>query len=94
MQQRTILILQGLPFLKHLILYLHRVLEFGKDQSNFRGEINKGPGQTNFVLGTSGFVFGGMGHKAKNSFGITVTQQADFNYTTYYKGLNDYSSYG
>ena len=60
----------------------------------FRETNSTGAGQTKFDLGTSGFVFGGFGHKAKNSFGITVTQQADFNYTTYYKGANDYSSYG
>ena len=60
----------------------------------FRGTNSTGTGQTNFDLGTSGFVFGGFGRKARNSFGITVTQQANFNYTTYYNGLNDYSSYG
>ncbi|HJS53804.1 MAG TPA: hypothetical protein VJ765_04650 [Chitinophagaceae bacterium] len=83
----------GLAFFKTSDFILTPGVEFGKDKSNFRGEVNKGPGQTNFVLGTSGFVFGGTGYRAKNSFGITVTQQADFNYTTYYKGLNDYSSF-
>ena len=83
----------GLAFFKTSDVFLTPGLQFGKSKSMFRGTNNTGTGQTNFDLGTSGFVFGGFGHKAKNSFGITVTQQANFNYTTYYKGLNDYSSY-
>ena len=83
----------GLAFFKTSDIFLTPGLQFGKSKSMFRGTNSTGTGQTNFNLGTSGFVFGGFGYKAKNSFGITVTQQADFNYTTYYKGLNDYSSY-
>jgi len=84
----------GLAFFKTSDVFLTPGLQFGKSKSMFRGTNSTGAGQTQFNLGTSGFVFGGFGHKAKNSFGITVTQQADFNYTTYYKGLNDYSSFG
>ena len=84
----------GLAFFKTSDVFLTPGVQFGKSQSMFRETNSTGTGQTKFNLGTSGFVFGGFGNKAKNSFGITVTQQADFNYTTYYKGLNDYSSYG
>jgi hypothetical protein len=83
----------GLAFFKTSDVFITPGLQFGKSKSMFRGTNSTGEGQTKFNLGTSGFVFGGFGYKAKNSFGITVTQQADFNYTTYYKGLNDYSSY-
>ena len=84
----------GLAFFKTSDILFTPGLQFGKSKSMFRGTNSTGTGQTNFDLGTSGFVFGGFGRKARNSFGITVTQQANFNYTTYYNGLNDYSSYG
>ena len=83
----------GLAFFKTSDFIFTPGVQFGKGKSNFRGTSNTGTGQTKFGLGTSGFVFGGFGNRAKNSFGITVTQQADFNYTTYYKGQNDYSSF-
>ena len=83
----------GLAFLKPQI-FSYTGLQFGKSKSMFRETNSTATGQTHFDLGTSGFVFGGFGQKAKNSFGITVTQQANFNYNTYYKGTNDYSSYG
>ncbi|HEX6845667.1 MAG TPA: hypothetical protein VF144_01755 [Chitinophagaceae bacterium] len=83
----------GLAFFKTSDMFITPGLQFGKNKSMFRGTNGTGEGQTNFNLGTSGFVFGGFGQKARNSFGITVTQQADFNYTTYYNGLNDYSSF-
>ena len=83
----------GLAFFKTSDILLTPGLQFGKSKSLFRGTTSTGAGQTQFNLGTSGFVFGGFGYKAKNSFGITVTQQADFNYTTYYQGENNYSSF-
>jgi len=84
----------GLAFFKTSDFFLTPGLQFGKSKSMFRETNSAGTGQTHFDLGTSGFIFGGFGQKAKNSFGITVTQQANFNYNTYYKGENDYSSYG
>jgi hypothetical protein len=83
----------GLAFFKTSDFIFTPAVQFGKGKGNFRGTNSTAPGQTQFGLGTSGFVFGGFGNRAKNSFAITVTKQADFNYTSYYKGLNDYSSF-
>lgn len=83
----------GLAFFKTSDFVITPGLQFGKGKSMFRGTNSTGTSQSQFGLGTSGFVFGGFGYKARNSFAITVTQQADFNYKTYYKGTNDYSSY-
>src|SRR4026209_1331218 len=83
----------GLAFFKTSDFIITPAVQFGKGKGNFRGTNSTAPGQTQFGLGTSGFVFGGFGNRAKNSFAITVTKQADFNYTSYYKGLNDYSSF-
>jgi hypothetical protein len=94
MQQQIILTRLDLHFLKPQMFFLHRVFSLEKVKVCSGKQIVPPAGQTKFDLGTSGFVFGGFGRKAKNSFGITVTQQANFNYNTYYKGENDYSSYG
>ena len=83
----------GLAFFKTSDFILTPGLQFGKGKSMFRGTNSTGTGQSQFGLGTSGFVFGGFGYRARNSFAITVTQQASFNYKTYYKGVNDYSSF-
>ena len=83
----------GLAFFKTSDFILTPAFRFGKGRGLFRGTDSKGENQTQFNLGTSGLVFGGFGQRARNSFAITVTQQADFNYTSYYKGLNDYSSF-
>ena len=83
----------GLAFFKTSDFILTPGVRFGKEKSSFRGTNSTGTSQTQFNLGTSGFVFGGFGYRARNSFAITVTKQADFNYRTHYKGLNDYSSF-
>ena len=83
----------GLAFFKTSDFILTPGVQFGKGKSFFRETNSTAEGQTKFGLGTSGFVFGGFGNRAKNSFAITVTQQANFNYTSYYKGLNNYSSF-
>jgi hypothetical protein len=67
--------------------------QFDKVKSNYRGTDAKGDKKNTFDLGTSGFIFGGTGARGKNSFGITVTQLADFNQKIYYNGQNDYSSF-
>lgn len=83
----------GLAFFKTSDFILTPGYQFTKGTGLFRGSSNKGEQQNNFGLGTSGFVFGGFGNRAKNSFGITVTRTADFRQTVSYKGQNDYSSF-
>ncbi|MGQ0738424.1 MAG: OmpP1/FadL family transporter [Bacteroidota bacterium] len=83
----------GLAFFKTSDFVITPGLQFGKPQSNFRGTDFSGANNNRFQLGTSGFVFGGFGYKAKNSFAITVTRLADFNQSLIYKGKNDYSSF-
>jgi hypothetical protein len=84
----------GLAFFKTSDIILTPGFQFGKGKTNFRETINSGIKQDGkFNLGTSGFVFGGKGYRARNSFAITVTQQANFNQRVYYNGLNDYSSF-
>ena len=83
----------GLAFFKTSDFVLTPGFQFGKGKSDFRGTMNTGESLKKGGLGTSGFIFGGFGYRAKNSFGITVTKLADFNQNTFYKGQNDYSSY-
>lgn len=83
----------GLAFFKTSDLVITPGFQFGKPRSNFRGTNYTGMNDNNFLFGTSGFVFGGFGYKAKNSFAITVTKTADFNKQAAYKGQNDYSSF-
>ena len=83
----------GLAFFKTSDLILTPGFQFGKSKGIFRESTYTGPNQPAFNLGTSGFVLGGLGYRARNSFAITLTQQASFNYKSYYKGLNDYSSF-
>ncbi len=83
----------GLAFFKTSDFILTPAYQFGKGSGIFRGTTDKGVNKNNFGLGTSGFVLGGFGYKAKNSFAITVTKVADFKQTIAYKGQNDYSSF-
>ena len=83
----------GLAFYKTSDFLLSPAFRFGKGTNSFRGTTNNGTDQNNFGLGTSGFVFGGFGYKARNSFAITVTKVAEFKQTLSYKGQNNYSSF-
>lgn len=83
----------GIAFFKTSDFILTPGMRFGKPGSNFRGTGITGVNNNNFITGTSGFVFGGFGYKAKNSFAITVTRIADFNQSVVYRGQNDYSSF-
>jgi hypothetical protein len=83
----------GLAFYKTSDFLLTPAYRFGKGTNSFRGTTGKGADQNNFGLGTSGFVFGGFGYKARNSFALTVTKVADFKQTLSYKGQNNYSSF-
>ncbi|MBI1342534.1 MAG: hypothetical protein GC171_06345 [Terrimonas sp.] len=83
----------GLAFFKTSDFVLTPAYQFGKGKGSFRGTSSKGSSVGKFNLGTTGFVFGGMGYNRKSSFAITATQVANFNQYTYYKGQNNYSSF-
>lgn len=83
----------GLAFFKTSDFILSPGFQMSKGKGSFRGTSSTGTNDNNFDLGTSGFVFGGFGYKARNSYSITVTRTADFNQTVSYKGQNDYSSF-
>lgn len=84
----------GLAFFKTSDFILTPGYQFGKDKGNFRGTSATAASQNGFELGTSGFVFGGLGYRAKKAFGLTVTRVADFKQQAFYKGQNNYSSFG
>ncbi len=83
----------GLAFYKTSDFLFTPAYRFGKGTNHFRGTTMTDANQGNIGLGTSGFVFGGFGYKARNSFGLTVTRVADFKQTFSYKGQNNYSSF-
>jgi hypothetical protein len=83
----------GLAFFKTSDFVITPGFHFEKGKGLFRGSNATGISTNGFNLGTSGFVFGGFGYRARNSFGFTVTKVADFNQQTFYKGQNDYSSF-
>jgi hypothetical protein len=83
----------GLAFFKTSDFVLSPGFRMGNGKGTFRGTANSNKQDNNFDLGTSGFVFGGFGYKAKNSFSLTVTRVANFRQSVSYKGQNDYSSF-
>ncbi len=83
----------GLAFFKTSDFVITPGYQFSKSTNNFRGTADTRKNDSKFNFGTSGWVFGGFGRGAKNSFAITVTKTADFNKTLSYKGQNDYSSF-
>lgn len=83
----------GLAFYKTSDFIFTPAYQFGKGTGIFRGTTKNEANQSNFGLGTSGFVFGGFGYKSKNSFALTVTKVADFKQTISYNGQNNYSSF-
>jgi len=83
----------GLAFYKTSDFILTPGWQYGKGKGIFRGTNSSGSSANGFELGTSGFVFGGMGRRANTTFALTVTKLADFKQKSFYKGQNDYSSF-
>ena len=83
----------GLAFFKTSDFILTPGWQFGKGKGMFRGTNSTGIPANGFDLGTSGFVFGGFGNRARNTFALTVTTLANFNQQSFYKGQNNYSSF-
>ena len=84
----------GLAFYKTSDFILTPGFQFGKDKGIFRGTNSTAASQSAAGLGTSGFVFGGLGYRGKSTFAMTVTRLADFKQKTFYQGQNNYSSFG
>ena len=83
----------GLAFFKTSDFVLSPAYQFDKGKGSFRGTSSKGSSLGKFNLGTTGWVFGGLGYNGKSALGLTVTQTANFNQNVYYKGKNNYSSF-
>src|SRR4026209_869214 len=83
----------GLAFFKTSDFVLTPGYQFGKEKGIFRGNSSTAASQNGFGLGTSGFVFGGFGNRARNAAGITVTRVANFKQQAFYQGQNNYSSF-
>jgi hypothetical protein len=85
----------GLGFYKTGEFVLTPAFLFNNYKATFRGTSNKNK-SNNFGFGTSGWVWGfGSRYKPKvsNAISLAVTQTANFNTSTQYKGLNNYSSF-
>src|SRR5688572_8882922 len=83
----------GLAFFKTSDFVLTPAYQFGKEKGIFRSNSSTAASQNGLGLGTSGFVFGGFGNRAKNAVGITVTRVANFKQQVFYQGQNNYSSF-
>lgn len=73
-------------------------LAFHNNKINFRGTNNQSK-DAGFAYGATGIVVGSMntaernGNVTNNTFSFSITQLADFHNKTYYKGLNNVSSF-
>ena len=83
----------GLAFYKTSDFIISPGLHFANGKSFFRDSKNSAQKINGNILGTSGFIIGGKGRRAKNSSGVIISRVANFNQNIYYKGLNDYSSF-
>lgn len=85
----------GLGMYKNSELVLTPGLSLLGSKGNFRGTDTKTDRFNKFNFGTSGFVIGADGYNrwTSKAFGIAVNRVANFNGTTFYRGLNDYSSF-
>lgn len=83
----------GLAFFKTSDFILTPAYQFGRGKGSFRGSDARSGSVGKFNLGTTGFVFGGMGRNGSSALGLTITQTANFNQESYYKGQNNYSSF-
>ena len=83
----------GLAFFKTSDFILTPGVQFGKGKSNFRGTNSTGTSVKLNLAWYIRFCIWWFWEQGKKFICITVTKHADFNYTSYYKGLNDYSSF-
>jgi long-subunit fatty acid transport protein len=86
----------GLGFYKTKEVVLSPGLSMLKNKADYRGTSASGDKSNKFLLGTSGFVagFGRDNRFRARAVSITVNKVADFNGQVYYKGQNNFSSFG
>jgi hypothetical protein len=83
----------GLGFYKTGEVVLSPGWSFGATNTGYLSNNSKSPSYNNFLLGTSGFVFGWSSDPGKSTaFSLAVNRSADFNGHINYQGKNNYSS--
>ena len=85
----------GLGFYKTKEFVITPAFYFNKVKSDYR-ETNTTEKKNSFGLGPIGYIEGKVNrfnHKQSSAFSIAVTQAANFNNITNYKGFNNYSSF-
>ena len=83
----------GLGFYKTGEVVLSPGWSFGSTKTGYLSNNVKSPSYNNFIIGTSGVVFGWANEPDKSSaFSLAVNRSADFNGHISYQGKNNYSS--
>jgi hypothetical protein len=83
----------GLGFYKTNEVLFSPGWSFGTAQTGYLSTNTKSPSFNNFIIGTSGAVFGWSNEPDKNTaFSLAVSRSADFNGHIAYQGKNNYSS--
>lgn len=85
----------GLGFFRTKEFVLTPAYHFSKQDASFR-ESKTGVNKNFFAFGPSGLIIGERSptnQKANSAFSVAISQTANFNNTTHYKGYNNYSSF-
>jgi hypothetical protein len=83
----------GLGFYKTGEIVLSPGWSFGTSNTGYLSNNSKSPSYNNFLLGTSGVVYGWSNEPDKSSaISLAVSRSADFNGHVHYHGNNNYSS--
>jgi hypothetical protein len=82
----------GLGFYKTGDLIFSPGYSFGHASTNYLSNYTKNPSVTNFLLGTSGAVYGRGDQQSTLAVSLAVNQSANFNGHISYQGNNGYSS--
>jgi hypothetical protein len=83
----------GLGFYKTSDILISPGWTFNSSNTGYLSNNIKGPSVNNFLLSTSGFVWGSSSSPdVSNALSLTVNRSADFNSHIVYQGKNDYSS--
>ncbi len=83
----------GLGFYKTTDITISPGFNFYNNKGKYRGSDTTSK-FSKFNFGPTGAVFGWPSREKWNSFGIGINRSANFNNTVYYKGQNNFSSFG